>query len=106
MPEVITLDSHDYWVKVVGMLQQNWALITSRQNSEVCIHFIADSGSVFDALVFPTEEYAIAALRRNGFSRYADDAQLQSFICPPEPPFHKGSHPNGPIYSSGQYWRK
>ena len=62
------------------------------------------TGEVFDDLSFAAETDAIAALERNGFVRYADDAEMQSFISPPKPPFHPGSHPNGKIYSSGRFW--
>jgi len=30
---------------------------------------------------------------------------LQSFLSPPSPPFGSVPHPNGPIYSSGRFWR-
>lgn len=45
------------------------------------------------------------ALSTNGFSRFAGDEHLQSFLAPPLPPFHEGRHPNGKIYSSGRFWK-
>ncbi len=103
--ELISIESRDYWVKVVEMLQQNWALFSPEQGNNVRIHFISDTSGVFDTMVFPSEADAISALRRNGFSRYADHVQLQSFLCPPKSPFHHRAHPNGHIYSSGRFWK-
>lgn len=97
--------SNDYWVKVVGMLQQNWALIVPEQAGQVRVNFITDTSEIFDDLSFPSETDAIAALKRNGFVRYADDTEMQSFISTPQPPFRPGSHPNGKIYSSGRFWK-
>jgi hypothetical protein len=102
---VIPIESRDFWVKVVGMLQQNWALSEPESTGNVRIHFVSDTGGVFDSLLLPSEDAARAALMRNGFSRYADDPQMKKFLFPPEPPFHQSSHPNGPIYSSGRHWK-
>lgn len=63
-----------------------------------------DTSGVFDELSFPSADDAISALRRNGFKHFAEDEKLQSFLRPPEAPFHRQPHPNGPIYSSGGYW--
>ncbi len=104
MSENISIMSNDFWVKVVEMLQQNWALIEEKPDGGVCVYFIGDTSGVFDELSFPSADDAIAALRRNGFKHFADDEKLQSFLRPPEPPFHRQPHPNGPIYSSGRYW--
>jgi len=95
----------DYWVKIVGMLQQNWALILPEQHDGVRVDFITDTGGVFDSLPFSCADDAKAALMRNGFVRYADDMEMQSFISSPKPPFQPGSHPNGKIYSSGRFWK-
>ncbi len=73
----VQIHSGDFWFKIVEMLQQYWALI----------------------------EEVGAALHRNGFERYEEDAESQKFIAPPRPPFWKAKHSNGPIYSSGRFWR-
>lgn len=105
MTETVSIEADDFWVKVVEMLQQNWALIEPTASDGFCVYFIGDTSGVFDELVFPSEEEAVVALRRNGFNRYADDEKLQSFLSPPDTPFHRYPHPNGPIYSSGRYWK-
>lgn len=96
--------SRNYWFKIVKFLQQNWALINPEGNG-VIVYFLGDTSGVFDELVFPTQREAEAGLRRNGFRLYAEDLEAKKFISVPNPPFTRSSHPNGPIYSSGQYWR-
>ncbi len=97
--------SRDFWFKIVDFLQQNWALIEGEDPAGVVVWFMGDTGGVFDEIRFPSAEEAQDSLTRNGFKRYADDHEAQSFIRQPEPPFHRKAHPNGPIYSSGRYWR-
>lgn len=101
---VIEIASRDFWFKVVEMLQQNWALVDDGPGEGVTVHFLHDGSGVFDRMEFPNRPAAMAALRRNGFSRFADDAAAQAFIVAPTPPFLAVSHPNGPIYSSGRFW--
>ena len=105
MEERINIESTDYWFKVVEMLQQNWALIDKMDDSQFKVYFIGDTSGVFDEMIFPSLDEAHIALRRNGFSGFADDKAAQGFIAPPEPPFYQSSHPNGLIYSSGRFWK-
>lgn len=105
MTDAVAIESRDFWVKVVEMLQQNWALVDVTADGAAQVHFIDDAGTVFDTMRFPTEAAAHAALTRNGFQRFATSQRLQSFLMPPSPPFERGAHPNGPIYSSGRFWR-
>ncbi|MEJ8821550.1 hypothetical protein WKW80_05800 [Variovorax humicola] len=101
----VEIRSRDFWVKVVEMLQQNWALIDDDTDSKQCtVYFVDDLSRVFDRLPFKDFAEAEAALARNGFDRFADSSSLQEFLVPPEPPFVKGWYPSGGIYSSGQYW--
>ena len=104
MNEPVAIETGDFWVKVVEMLQQNWALIEPEAQS-VRVYFITDTGGVFDEIAFPSTAAAHEALQRNGFRRFAEHADLQSFLHPPRAPFRRDTHPNGPIYSSGRFWR-
>lgn len=97
--------SADYWFKVVGMLQHNWAVLTIGTEGECLIQFFSDTGGVFDSLSYETRAEAEDGLRRNGFERYADDQEAQRFIAKPTDPLHPRSHPNGDIYSSGRHWK-
>lgn len=102
--EQVQIASRDYWFKAVEMLQQNWALIDPNLAGGVTVWFIGDRSDVFDQMEFPSEDAAAEALFHNGFARYADDLKFQEFIHPPQPPFSRRPHPNGPIYSSGRFW--
>ena len=101
----VPIHSRDYWVKIVEFLQQNWALIEPEAVGDgVRVYFIHDLSGVFDEMTFISATDAAEALLHNEFRRYADDADLQTFLSPPSPPFHRSLHPNGPIYSSGRFW--
>ncbi len=104
MTEIVEIQSRDYWFKVVDFLQQNWALIDPVECDWV-VRFFGDTGGVFDELRFLTLEEAHAALRLNGFKRVDEAPEVQNFLHRPEPPFVRQPHPNGPIYSSGQFWK-
>jgi hypothetical protein len=82
MSEPVTIQSTDYWIKVVEMLQQNWALIEAVKPEGVCVYFISDTSGVFDQMSFADEIAAREALVRNGFKRCVDDLRLQSFYGP------------------------
>jgi hypothetical protein len=101
----VAIKSVDFWVKVVEMLQQNWALIDIEASGSARVFFINDTGGVFDEIAFPSVDAAERALKRNGFSTFAASADLRSFLRPPSAPFQRTAHPNGPIYSSGRFWR-
>jgi hypothetical protein len=106
MSEPVLLENDDFWVKVIEMLLQNWAVIEPEPAGGGRVYFVSDTSGVFDEIAFPSADQAADALRRNGFSRYADSLNLQSFLRPPSGPFHRSHHPNGPIYSSGRFWKK
>jgi len=105
MSPPVAIKSADFWVKVVEMLQQNWALIDIEAVGSVRVFFINDTSGLFDEMEFPSVDAAERALERNGFRRFAASADLQSFLHTPSAPFQRTAHPNGPIYSSGRFWR-
>lgn len=102
----VEIRSRDYWFKVVEFLQQNWALVDATNAGNECtVFFLGDTSGVFDRLYYSSAEEAEQALRRNGFSRLAEDKSAQGYLAAPKPPFRERPHPNGPIYSSGKFWR-
>jgi hypothetical protein len=105
MAAEVEIRSRDFWFKIVDMLQQNWALIDSGGGSRTTVYFIDDRSGVFDRLTFSSDTDAAEALRRNGFKRFAGGVSVHDSIRPPQPPFAEAAHPNGPIYSSGRFWR-
>ena len=101
----VPIRNRDFWVKVIEMLQQNWALIEDHPGKGSCtIYFINDGSGVFDQIDTSSKVVAVEGLLRNGFKRYADDLKIHDFIFPPILPFKRTRHPNGQIYSSGRYW--
>jgi len=66
------------------MLQQNWALIEDEVAGAVRVYFISDTSGVFDEIAFPSASSANEALKLklNGFRRFADSPDLQSFLRP------------------------
>ncbi len=101
----VEIRSRDYWIKVVGMLQQNWALVVEGPLKGVeVIYFLSDTSYVFDRIVLDSTTDARPSLLKNGFRRYDEDPRLLDLTSPPQPPFFEGPHPNGRIYSSGRYW--
>lgn len=102
----IHIQSRDHWFKIVAMLQHNWALVDALPgDAGVIVYFVHDRSGVFDRLHFHDNRSAEHGLRRNGFARFRDDEEAQEFLEPPTPPFWEDEHPNGPIYSSGRFWR-
>ena len=95
----------DPWVKVVDMLQHNWALIDLEAAGAARVLFFHDGGVVFDEMEFASEGVAAAALQRNGFSRWSESPDLQEFVPLPPAELAWGKHPNGDIYSSGRFWK-
>lgn len=93
-----------YWFKVVDFLQHNWAVVVCPE-SKTKVIFFSDTCGIFDELTFNSETDAIAALRRNGFRPYDEDQEAHSFIAKPRGNFRNAPHPNGPIYSSGRFWK-
>jgi hypothetical protein len=106
MDKIVEILSREYWFKVVEFLQQNWALIEPSQSGNSYVaYFIGDTSGIFDQIEFSEITEAERQLRINGFSKYEDDEEAKQFIVPPPPPFHRSSHPNGAIYSSGRFWK-
>lgn len=105
MDETVHIESIDFWVEIVEMLQQNWALVESDGRGGARICFISDASGVFDEMTYPSLDDALKALYRNGFRHFNGEPDLQDFLRPPSPPYRRASHPNGPIYSSGRFWR-
>lgn len=100
---VVSIQSQDFWFKIVDFLQQNWALIDP-DSQGYTVWFMSDTSGVFDQLRFASIEDATTALRLNGFRRFEDDSEAAGFLALPKPPFIRSNHPNGSIYSSGRFW--
>ena len=111
MKNSVIIHSHDYWFKVVAMLQQNWALIETISPECCRVFFISDTSGVFDELEFSNLAVAEAALRGNGFARFEEDIEAQQFLTRPcllsidgLIPLAQSIHPAGIGGSTRQTW--
>jgi hypothetical protein len=100
----VSIGSRDYWFKIVDFLQQNWALVDTTA-AGATIWFLSVSSGVFDQIEYQSDRDAELALLRNGFRQFAYDVDASKMMTPPVAPFQVQSHPNGPIYSSGRFWK-
>ena len=66
---------------------------------------ISDTSQVFDEMLFADVNEAQFGLLRNGFLLQRAEIGRWRALRPPQPPFVRGRHPNGRIYSSGRFWR-
>jgi hypothetical protein len=71
-PPVFKIGNRDWWVKVLGMLCHNWALIERNDDGTVTVYFFQDQGgkerpAIIDSLSFAGVREARNGLKRNGF---------------------------------------
>lgn len=105
-PTPLVLNTGEWWVKVLAMLQHNWALINENIDGSVTVYFFHDRGTtknpsgfsyrstrqmiaVIDSLDFSSKEMAIEQLAVNRFYRMAD-----------HPGPWQGNEPKGMIFDA------
>ena len=95
------------WVKITGMLQQNWAFIDADQ-TPIVIYFFDDNKMIFDQLEFESNDVAISGLRWNGFSNAWENKELfqNRFIYEEMTKIYKTRGSHHKPYSSGNYWKQ
>jgi len=115
------ISNRDWWVKVLGMLQHNWALIEEDRNGATTVYFFHDGGmtlgspgyrlseirsrcAVVDSLNFPNREDALQALYRNEFFRVTERSGpwMNDF---PKGHFYDARGTEKGIYSKSGYWK-
>ncbi len=72
-PPVFKINNREWWIKVLGMLSHNWALIEENSDKTATVFFFQDNPepqrpAVIDSLNFENIEEAQIGLRRNQFS--------------------------------------
>ena len=96
--------SQRLWVKVLGMLQQNWCVLEDDGDGGVAMVFFDDHGDVFDWRTETDQATAKAGLHANGFVWMFEASSFYDVAGIPVLP-HKGSRKrNRPIYSSSEFW--
>lgn len=96
--------SEHLWVKVLGMLNQNWCILEKGSQGQIELIFFNDHGAVFDWLQMPDLQAAHAALILNRFFWMWETPSLYSASGVPKLPEPGTRNRNRPIYSSGEYW--
>lgn len=96
--------SQRLWVKVLGMLQQNWCVIENGKGDAVELVFFDDHGDVFDHLPAANLLAAQAALEANGFSWMRVYSSFYHASGVPSLPLSRAREQSRPVYSSGEYW--
>ena len=96
--------SQRLWVKVTGMLQQNWCVIEAGPGDSVDLVFFDDHGHIFDWMPFAKLDTAEAALRVNGFMWMLESSSFYSASGVPVLPRPDDRKRSRPVYSSGEYW--
>jgi uncharacterized protein (DUF1810 family) len=96
--------SQRLWVKVLGMLQQNWCATEPAPGGGVDMVFFDDHGDVFDWLPAPDLAAAQTALDANGFSWMWTYSSFYNAAGMPQLPVPGARKRSRPVYSSGEYW--
>lgn len=92
------------WVKVLGMLQQNWCIVEPGPAGSFDLVFFDDHGEVFDWLSTTDKASVHYSLHINGFTWMWMYSHFYSVAGMPRLPESGVRERNRPIYSSGQYW--
>jgi len=98
--------SQHLWVKVLGMLQQNWCVTEPARDGRVDMVFFDDHGEVFDWLSAPDLATAHTALDANGFSWMWTYSSFFNAAGMPKLPAPEARKRSRPVYSSGEYWNE
>lgn len=119
-PPVFKISNRDWWLKVLGMLQHNWALIEEDGNGATTVYFFHDGGmtlgssgyrlseirtrcAVVDSLNFPNKKAALRALEKNSFFRLTQrpGPWMNAY---PRGHFYDARATEEGIYSNSGYW--
>ena len=120
-PPVFEIQSREWWIKVLGMLQHNWALIEEGADGSAAVYFFHDGEAgmgcygysraqlkgryaIVDSLDFESVQLAKEALSRNGFRLYGADELLGSDVKPQGNFFDVRTMEEG-IYSTLGNWK-
>lgn len=116
-PSEFVISSREWWFKVLGMLNENWALIEDTPE-KATVYFFHSSGmptmsikprngpwsAIVDSLEFSDWESAANALSRNGFTQFSAIADAWEGNPPPEEKFYDAREKEPGIYSKQGYW--
>ena len=107
-PPVFKIGNRDWWVKVLGMLCHNWALIEWNSGGSATVYFFQDAPhgdrpAIIDSIDFPSVLNARQGLTHNDFKLLKSypgpwmGCEPKGFICDNRSESNK-------LYSNGKYW--
>lgn len=115
-PPVFKIDSDRWWVKVLGMLQHNWALIEEQpEDGSAIVYFAHDEAptsgrlrsrwAIIDSLEFDCRVSAMLALKLNGFCPVEETSE-SIYLSAPEGVPYDARATSRRIYSEEGYWKE
>ncbi len=121
-PPIFKIKSSEWWIKVLGMLQHNWALIEENDSGRATVYFFHDCGevkmafhgytkkqlegrcAVIDSLSFQSVQLAAIGLIQNGFRVHGKDEFVGSDVKP-SGNFYDARDMEEGVYSKQGYWK-
>lgn len=120
-PPVFEIKSRKWWIKILGMLQHNWALIEESEAGVVTVFFFHDEGepigvagysraqlrgrcAIVDSLNFESVQLAEEGLLRNGFRLHRVGEMLGSDVRP-YGNFYDARAKEAGVYSTQGHWK-
>jgi len=107
-PPVFKISNRDWWVKVLGMLCHNWALIERNDDGTATAYFFQDCPhgirpAIIDSVEFPGVREARVGLKRNGFE-ILKNYPGPWMGCEPKGFIYDDRNEINMIYANGKYW--
>lgn len=88
----VVLSSKWFWFKIFGMLNQLWALIEPKANSEtVTIYWIDDNARIVNSEECASEEAAYDQLIHDGYRLFENEPDVWEILRPPGGPYNTDS---------------
>ena len=121
-PPTFVIKSRVWWIKILGMLQHNWALIEKSEAGTATVFFFHDKGdpmgfagysraqlrgrcAIVDSLKFESVQFAEEGLSRNGFRLHRVGEVVGSDVKPSGNFFDSRATEEG-VYSTQGHWKK
>lgn len=109
-PPVFKISNRDWWVKVLGMLSHNWALIERNPEGNATVFFFQDTPhgdrpAIIDSLEFPSIVKARQGLFDNDF-QILSRCPGPWMGCEPKGFIYDNRNERNKIYSNGKFWKR
>jgi len=107
-PPVFKIGNRDWWVKVLGMLSHNWALIEWNSGGSATVYFFQDGAhgdrpAIIDSLEFKSVLQARQGLFNNDF-KILSSYPGPWMGCEPKGFVYDNRNELNKIYSNGKFW--